>query len=318
MKREEIREQIVGPIATVPTPFDDRFRLDLGRMTEAVERWVEGGLLRGMSVIKVAAAMGEGPQLTEAEWAAVLKTAVDAAKGRVPIMGAVHYKDTVRTVDDARRASEAGVIGLQVSPPIFNQPSETDVLRYFGGVSDGIDIGVMIYNTPWLPHGAIYPATFGKMRDMEYIVAIKWSPPDGVGYDEVFEFADHFSIIDNSSSPVECYKLGGRGYLGDGISAYPSYYLGVWDLITSGKYDQAQAEWDRVTVPLREIYARVVERSGSDAKMEKALCELMGLPMGPPRPPSIALDAAEMAELRNLMAGWGWPVTAPSGSAAAG
>ena len=312
MEREEIRKLIVGAIATVPSPFDDQYRLDYGRMAEATERWIEEGLVTGRSVLKVAAAMGEGPQLNEAEWAELLRTVVKAANGRVPVMGAVHYKDTVRTIEDAKRASDIGVIGLQVSPPIFNQPSQSDMLRYYGGVSEAIDIGVMIYNTPWLPHGGIYPETFREMSDFEYIVAIKWAPPDGVAYEALFDLAAHFNIIDNSSKPVECHQRGGHGFLTDGVAAYPAYYLGLWDLMESGRYAEAQAEWDKVMVSLRAFYARVVEKSGSDAKVEKALAELMGLAMGPPRPPSIPLDTEEMSELRQLMVGWGWPVPVAS------
>jgi 4-hydroxy-tetrahydrodipicolinate synthase len=316
MDREEIRELIVGPIATVPTPFDDRYRVDYGLMAEATERWIEGGLITGRSVLKVAAAMGEGPQLTEEEWAKLLETAVEAAKGRAPIMGAVHYKDTVRTIQDARKAADVGVIGLQVSPPIFNQPSQDDLLRYFGGVSEGIDIGVMIYNTPWLPHGTVYPDTFRKMTDFEYIVAIKWHPPDGVAYEDIFDLADVFSIMDNSANPVECRKRGGRGFLTDGVDAYPAWFLALWDMMLEGRYAEAQAEWDRVMDPLRSFYARVVEKSGSDAKVEKGMSEVMGLPMGPPRPPSVPLTPEEMFELRGLMVGWGWPVPSAAEAAA--
>ena len=103
MDREEIQKLIVGPIATVPTPFDDRYRVDYGLMAEATERWIGGGLVTEKSVLKVAAAMGEGPQLTESEWTKLLKTCVDASKGRVPIMGAIHYKDTVRAVEDPKK-----------------------------------------------------------------------------------------------------------------------------------------------------------------------------------------------------------------------
>ena len=79
--------------------------------------------------------MGEGPQLKEAEWGHLLRTAVQASKGRVPVMGAVHHKDTVRTIEDAKRAAELGVKGLQISPPLFNLPRQDDMLRYYGTVS---------------------------------------------------------------------------------------------------------------------------------------------------------------------------------------
>ena len=306
---------MVGAVATVPTAFDDEYRVDYPRMADATDRWIEGGLVTGRSVLKVAAAMGEGPQLREKEWGRLLGTVVQAAKGRVPVMGAVHYKDTLRTIEDAKLAADVGVIGLQVSPPVFNLPSQDDMLRYYGAVSDAIDIGILIYNTPWLLYGGIYPDTFRKMADFEHVTGIKWSPPDGVAYEDIFDLADTFNIMDNSSNPVVCHKLGGHGFLTDGVESYPAYYLRVWGLLESAEYDEAQAEWDRVMLPLSALYARIGKRSGSEAKVDKAMSEIMGFPMGPPRPPSIPLDDQEMAELRALMMGWGWPV--PEASVAA-
>ncbi len=308
MGRDEIRRALVGPMATVPTPFDDEYRVDHGRMAEATEHWVQAGLVNGRSALKVAAAMGEGPQLGEEEWIHLLRTVVQAAKGRTPILGGIHYKDTVRTIEDAKRACDAGVVALQISPPVFNQPTQDDMLRYYGAVSAAIDIGIVIYNTHWLPNGGIHPDTFRKMADFEYVVAIKWSPPEGVAYEEIFDLAGTFNIIDNSNNPVGCHRLGGHGYLTDGVDSYPAYYLGVWDMMVDGRYDEAQAAWDRVMDPLRGFYATVTQRSGGEARVEKGMSEIMGLAMGPPRPPSLPLSGEEMAELRRLMVGWGWPV----------
>jgi 4-hydroxy-tetrahydrodipicolinate synthase len=308
MDREEIRKQMKGVVATVPTPFDENYRVDYGVMAAATERWIENGLVNGKSVLKVAAAMGEGPQIREEEWRSLLQTTVQAAKGRVPVMGAVHYKDTVRTIEDINIAADLGVIGCQVSPPIFNQPTEDDMLRFFGDISDNVDSGVLIYNTHWMSHGAIYPKTFAKMTDFEYVVAIKWSPPEGTKYEDIFELADRFNIMDNSDNPVGCHRLGGHGYLTDGVDSYPAFYLGIWDLMEEGKYDEAQAQWDRVIPDLREFYRKVTQVSGGEARVEKGLSEVMGIPVGPPRPPSLPLSTDDLAELRALMIGWGWPV----------
>lgn len=308
MDREEIRRQMVGVIAAAPTPFDDDYRVDYGLIAAATETWVERGLVEGKSVLKVAAAMGEGPQLREDEWQALIQTVVQAADGRVPVMGAVHYKDTIRTIEDINIAADAGAIGCQVSPPIFNQPTEDDMLRFFGDVSDGIDIGVLIYNTHWLSHGGILPKTFEKMTDFEYIVGIKWSPPEGSEYEDIFSLTGTFNIMDNSDRPIDCHRLGGRGVLTDGVDAYPTFYLNVWDLMEEGKYTEAQAEWDRVIPELRAFYRDVTQFSGGEGRVAKGLSELMGVPVGPPRPPSLPLSDDDMDKLRALAIGWGWPV----------
>ena len=40
MNREELRKLIGGTIVTMPTAFDDDFKLDLGRQADLVKWWV--------------------------------------------------------------------------------------------------------------------------------------------------------------------------------------------------------------------------------------------------------------------------------------
>ena len=258
MDRSELKKQIVGPIATVPTPFDDNFGVDYGKMRAAAEWWVEQGLVTGRAVVKVAAAMGEGPQLRDSEWPELLKTVVDATGGKASVVCGIHYKDTVRTIEDARRAQDLGAIGLQISPPIFNDPKQDDILRYYGAVSDAIGIGILIYNTPWQTYGNIEVATFEKMVDFEHVVAIKWHPSEPEGYEEIFKLADVFNIIDNNSTPVQCHKLGGKGFINLTAEVYPPFDMRIWDLMEQGDYETAQAEWN----PGKHRALRVLRQAG--------------------------------------------------------
>jgi len=82
----------------------------------------------------------------------------------------------------------------------------------------------------------------------------------------------------------------------------------VRKLFSDAEYDEAQAQWDRVIPDLREFYRKVTQVSGGEARVEKGLSEVMGIPVGPPRPPSLPLSTDDLAELRALMIGWGWPV----------
>ena len=158
-------------------------------MAEMTQWWVESGLVAGKAVIKVAAAMGEGPMLRDTEWPLLLRTVVQNAKGKASIVCGIHYKDTVRTIEDAKIAQDMGAIGLQISPPVFNLPTQDDLLHYYGDVSDAIDIGIMVYNTYWLGNGNVLPDTIMKMKDFEHVVAIKWGVPDDQDYDDMAKFS---------------------------------------------------------------------------------------------------------------------------------
>jgi len=304
MKREELKKLIVGPIATVPTPFDDDFEVDFGTMASATQFWVENGLVAGKAVIKVAAAMGEGPMLSDGEWPHLLRTVVQAAGGKAAIVCGIHYKDTKRSIEDAKRAQDMGAIGLQISPPIFNNPTQDDILRYYEDISNAIDIGIMIYNTWWLSGGNVLPETLLKMADFEHVVSVKWSVPEAQDYDDMSKFSSMFNVIDNSSQPVRCHKLGGRGYINLTSEVYPPHDLRIWELLESHQYDEAQELFDSVNNPLRELYAKQI--SGGQARLKKGMMALMGMPMGASRPPSLPLSEDEMAELRQVLLNFGW------------
>ena len=306
MNRDELQELIVGPIATVPTPFDADFEVDHGRMAELTKWWVANGLVKGKSVIKVAAAMGEGPMLSDQELPALLRTTVQAADDKAAIMLGLGYKDTKRTIEDAKRAQDLGAIALQVVPPIFNLPTQDDILRFFGDLSDAIDIGIMVYVTKGM-NTPIYMDTYHKMVDFENVVAVKWGAVVGE-YEDIFELSDRFNIIDNGIGPVGCHKLGGHGYINHTVEIHPPHELRVWELCQNKQYDAAQALIDSVEVPLNKIFAKVGERTGGQAVAKKGLMAAMGRPCGDSRPPSGAMNDEEMAELRDVLRGFGWPV----------
>ena len=290
MKREALRELIVGAVATVPTPFDDDFNVDNGRIAEATWRWIDQGLVTGKAVIKVAASMGEGPQLDDDEWPGLLSAVVGAARGRVPIVGAIYSKDTVRSIRHAKQALDLGAVAIQVNPPLNSDPTQDDILRYYGALSDAVDIGIIVYNNPWLPNGRIFIETLRKIVEFENIVAIKWEPGNDADFEEVFELASTVNIIDNTIDLARGRRLGSIGFTSIGSGAYPPPYVRIWDMLEAGRLDEAQAAWDMVDKPLRRFYDKVTSKSGGQGRVTKGMSEIMGYPMGSCRPPSLPLS----------------------------
>ena len=308
MTSTKLRELLVGPVAPVATPFDDGYEVDYGKMHELAQWWVENGIIKGKAVIKVAAAIGEGPMLSDNEWPHLLRTVVKAVDGKATILCGLHYKDTKRTIEDAKRAQDLGAMALQVCPPIFNLPSQRDILDYFGELSAAIDIGIVVYHTHWLEGGRIDTDTFLQMSDFENVVAIKWSPHGGQNYQEMAKFVGRFNVIDNTVDPVRCHQLGGHGFVQTTIEAYPAHDLSVSDLMQQKKYVEAELLYRSVMGPFVKFQQKISMRSGGQARAMKGLQAVLGRPIGWSRLPSQPLDDAELTELRELVRGFGWPV----------
>ncbi|MBM3934932.1 MAG: dihydrodipicolinate synthase family protein [SAR202 cluster bacterium] len=309
MNRAEAKKLLVGPIATVGTPFDKDYEVDYGRMAEMVRWWVANGLVRGRAVIKVAAAMGEGPQLSDTEWPLLLRTAVQAANGKATVYCGIHFKDTVRTIEDCRKALDLGADGVQINTPFINDSTQTDILRHYTDVSNAVKIPILVYTVPGYHNGAIDPDTIRKMTALESVVGIKWTPPKGEEYDQISDVAKSLNIIDNTTQPVRAHKLGARGFINWTCDIYPQFDLKVWDLLEAKNYAEAEAMWEPVYKPLREQIAKMMKYSGGQARMKKAMMAAMGNPIGSSRAPSAPATRQELAEVHRLLAGFGWPVT---------
>jgi 4-hydroxy-tetrahydrodipicolinate synthase len=312
MNREECRRHIRGAIVTMPTPFDDEFRLDLGRTREMTQWWVAQGLGKQTSPLKVAAAMGEGPDMSDDEWPALLRTVVNAAGPGATVLCAIQTKNTLHTIEDAKRAQDLGAVGLQIDLPVFHHGNQDDYVRYFTDISDKIDIGIMIYNTFWFGCECVTPETMLRLRDAEHVAAIKWNTPqqrnkstEGPAYDDMTKFASYFNVIDNSGQPVRCHKLGGAGYISSNIAVYPPHDLKLWEMLEAHRYEEAQAEFDRVRNILQPYAAKSHAKSGG-YRFPKGLLAALDRPVGPPRPPTLPMDAGEVAELRKAIKELGW------------
>ena len=308
MDREELRKLIVGPIGAVSTPFDEGLEVDLGAMHEMVQMMIDSGVCNGKGAIKIASALGEGPMLRETEWPALLRTAVNAAGGKAPVMFGIHDKDTLWSIDQAKRAQDLGAVALQVTPPIYNIPTQQDMYDYFYDLSNAIDIGIMIYHTTWMPGGSIETDTFLRMADIDNVVAVKWGGSSEGVYDDMTKFVHIFNVIDNSANPVRCAELGGHGYVQTTLDVYPQQDLRVWELIQEERYDEARTLYHSVYDDIRSMYEKVSKRTGGQSVVLKGLMSIMGHHAGTPRPPSKAMNDEEIAELREKVAGWGWPI----------
>ena len=304
MNRKELKSLMQGISAAVPTPFDDECRLDLGVARELTQWWVEQGLGTNTAMIKVCSAWGEGPTLGDDEWPHLLRTVVNAGGPGANFMCGLKSKDTLHTIEDARKAQDLGANSLQIELPYNHRPGQDQYVRHFTMISDAIDIGIMIYNTYWFGCDPITAETMLRLEDAEQVAAVKWSFPTDEGYDQMREFAGIFNVIDNSGQQVRCHKNGGRGFVSAYVAANPAHDIKVWGLLEASKYDEAQDLIDRANDAIGPVRQKVA--ANSRGHLVKGMMEIIGRPAGPPRLPTERISDEEMAELRAAMEKLGW------------
>ena len=309
MNREYLKSLIQGTPAPIPTAFDGGCQLDLAKMADMTQWWVEQGLGTKTAAFKVASAMGQGPDLGDDEWPHLLSTVVDAAGSGATILCALKAKNTLHTIEDAKKAQDLGAVGLQIDLPFFHHPDQDANVRHFTAISDAIDIGIMIYNTHWFCQApmqeAVRAETMLRLTDAEHVVAIKWGTPNPDDYDTMREFSSTFNVIDNTGQSVRAHKNGARGYISALVAVHPQHDMEIWQLMEQGRYEEAQEKKDRVREAMAPWMTSTGARSGGYRQI-KGLMAAIGQPAGPPRPPTLPVDESEIAVIRPIIEQLGW------------
>src|SRR4051812_259400 len=123
------------------TPFTESGEVDLTRLAEHVAKGVDAG----PGGVFIACGTGEFHALETGEFAGIVRTAVEATAGRVPV-----YAGTGGSVAQAKIfakvAAEAGADGLLLLPPYLVQMPQAGLVAYTREVASATELPVIVYN----------------------------------------------------------------------------------------------------------------------------------------------------------------------------
>ena len=133
-----------GVYPILVTPFDDSGDLDLESFDRTV-RFMAGIGVDGVTVIGV---LGESNRMLDAERERLIRTAVNALDGRIPVIVGTSHSGTGSTLELSRMAESLGADGVMVTPMREPVPNEDRIFEFFSEVADGISIPVVVQDHP--------------------------------------------------------------------------------------------------------------------------------------------------------------------------
>jgi 4-hydroxy-tetrahydrodipicolinate synthase len=159
-----------GSLTALVTPFDKDGRFD----EKAFRAFVDWQIAEGTSGLVPVGTTGESPTLSHDEHRQVVKTCIDAAKGRVPVVAGAGSNNTEEAVGLVKFAEEAGADAVLVVTPYYNKPTQRGLYAHFAAVAKATTLPVIIYNIP--PRSVIdmTPETMGRLaHDFKNIAGVK-------------------------------------------------------------------------------------------------------------------------------------------------
>ena len=286
--REYWRKNLVGHIAPMCTSFNGDYSLNPEGFRRHVRYILDHGFRdERCGMILVSGAAGEHHSLSFDERKELLEIAVEEANGQVPVLFGATATHTMEAMRLSRMAEEVGATGLQMSMPYYEQPTWEDTKAFYRELNDTVGIGVMVYNT-YTPAG-INMFDYRLIEfflDLPRIAGIKWHAASGVQYDFCYgRFASEIPFYDNHVHEVYGMMNGAVGFTSHVSVFWPEYAVKLWNLLKNELYAEAQALVRKVRMPFYQLITEAWEHTSGDGIVDRVVCRLMGLDVGPSRKP---------------------------------
>lgn len=157
-----------GSNPALVTPFSN------GRVAEDTFRaFVEWQIAEGSDGLVPCGTTGEVATLSSDEHRHVIATAVETARGRVPVIAGCGSYSTAHSIEMVRAAADVGADAALVVVPYYNKPSQAGLAAHFLAIAEASPLPIVVYNVPSRTVADISVDTLATIARHPRIVAIK-------------------------------------------------------------------------------------------------------------------------------------------------
>ena len=283
---EQMRERWQGVVVPLVTVFKEDLSLDLPALESNVQWLMAKGASTGNSIFLVAGSGGDFSVMSTEERKEVIKTVAAVVDGKAPLIASSQSTDIRVCIELCNVCADCGYDCVQISGPYYYDGRPGDAMAWLQEVARHTDVGFAVYNN-WYTGYDMPIDLIDEMLDIKNSVAVKWGSPNVFTYMEgVRRFSPKAVVVDNALLPVLSSLLGIRAFISHEPNFCPEHAWRVIDYLREGKYEEAQAEYDRYWVPWSKLIGQVAAQTGGEAVFVRPAMAAAGLKAGYSRLPS--------------------------------
>ena len=293
-----------GVIPPVVIPLTKDRTLDLVSFSRNIERMIEAGV-DGLFFL---GSSGEVAFLTDAQRQHVLQEAVSIVRGRVPVLAGIIDMETLRVIDQAKRAEAIGVDALVATAPFYalGGPKETE--RHFRAIRENTDLPLFAYALPVCVHTKLDPTMLVRLGTDGVLQGVKDSSGDDVSFRWlILENRDAGHPLQLLTGHEVCvdgaYLAGADGSVPGLANVDPVSYVEQWKAAQAGDWERVKTIQDhlaRLMFVTRRVKATVGFGAGVGA-FKTALWQMGLFETNQMREPVQALAGDDVAAIVEVL-----------------
>ena len=161
--------KLSGYMPALPTPFTDDDKIDYSAFKRLCGLQIE----HGATALVVCGTTGEAATLTLAEQAQLIRIAVAAAHGRVPVVAGAGSNATEHAVELSREAEANGADALLSVTPYYNKPTQDGLYLHFRDIAAATSLPLILYDVPSRTVRGLADDTVVRLAELPGIIGLK-------------------------------------------------------------------------------------------------------------------------------------------------
>jgi 4-hydroxy-tetrahydrodipicolinate synthase len=275
-------------------------------LTDVLGRLCADLVAAGVHGLTPLGSTGEFAYLDAAQREAVVRTSIEAASERVPVVAGVASTVTADAVAQARTYQRLGADGILAILESYFPLKDTQVEAYFRAIADAVDIPVVLYTNPQFQRSDLSLDVIARLAEHPRIRYIKDASTNTGRLLSIMNRCQDLRVFSASAHIPACVMLiGGVGWMAGPACVIPRQSVRLYDLCRAGRWDDAMA-LQRDLWRVNEAFARF-----NLAACIKAGLQHQGYAVGDPIPPQAALSADDRRAVTAILDALE-PVSAPA------
>jgi len=269
-----------------------------GKIREAVlARLCDDLIKSGVHGLTPLGSTGEFAYLDSKQRMAVVRTTIEAARRRVPVVAGVVSTSTADAVAQAKAYQKLGADGILAILEAYFPLPDGGVESYFRAIADAVDIPVVIYTNPQFQRSDLTLDVIARLSSHPRIAYIKdASTNTGRLLSIINRCGDDIRVFSASAHiPAAVMLIGGVGWMAGPACIIPRQSVELYNLCKRQRWEDAMALQRRLW-RVNEAFARF-----NLAACIKAGLAIQGYDVGDPVPPQAALNAEERKAIEAVL-----------------
>ncbi len=193
-----------GSMVALVTPLLND-KIDIERLKELVEFHIAGG----SSAIIAAGTTGEAGTLSQQEKLLVIKTVVDTARERIPVIAGTAANATKASIELTAAAMECGASAALIMTPAYIKPTQEGLYQHYEQIAKSVAIPIILYNVPGRTACDLQPETVAKLSKISNIIGIKEATGQMTRLQQIMRLCPNFDVYSGDDLTAMQWLLAG-------------------------------------------------------------------------------------------------------------